>query len=259
MARNQIYEITILNWDKHNQKHKQSFKKTLIANNFCTDAKIQALPLSVAWMYLGILLIGGNDNQGTIKVHSRTINELLKSKLRANQGLDLLQQYQLVSYHEITSLKGIEVKLNEVKLNEVKGSVEEIPAAPPKPKKSVKKSAELLEPESSAALKLILGDDFVTAQTLRYPEIGWVDDEIENAYLHSIAKEEGKRSKKGWIAFVTGWLKRGWGWRQKSNSGNPRNTSTASNGTARTYSNQRTESENNFFKTGSETLIGGEK
>lgn len=115
-----IFKVTVLNWSKHNIKHKDSFKRTMIDNNFCTDPVIQALPLSVSWMYLGLLLIAGNENKETFKIGSRDIQELLRSKLRSEQALSLLESFQLVNYeiiwHETCSLN--EIKRKEVKLIE---------------------------------------------------------------------------------------------------------------------------------------------
>ncbi len=99
-----IYEITVLNWPKHNAGYKLGFTKTLINNSFCTDSKLQRLPLCVAWFYLGLILCCSSEADQTIDVSSSTAQVLLKKGCSTDQALIALEQFQLVSYRELTLL-----------------------------------------------------------------------------------------------------------------------------------------------------------
>ena len=114
-----IYKITVLKWNNHNSKHKDSFKKTLIANNFCGDAKVKVLPASVRWMFLGLLLLCGDMSKDTVEVADSSLRDLLGSGYSSSKALSLLQSFQLLTYEKIDFLR-IEVKRNEVKRIEKK-------------------------------------------------------------------------------------------------------------------------------------------
>lgn len=112
-----IFKIKVTKWLEHNKNHKTSFKKTQIANNFCTDAKLLALPLGVRWMYLGLLLECGNSNNETITMSERQLNQLLTIRLGVDNALAMLESLQLVTSEEV---KPVIQKLNEIKRKESK-------------------------------------------------------------------------------------------------------------------------------------------
>lgn len=99
-SKNQIYKITVLNWLEHNSGTKKHFKKTLIANNLISDAKINALPLSCKWLFINLLLICGDYAKDTITLTERQVNDILTSKEGPQNALDRLASFQLVSYEK---------------------------------------------------------------------------------------------------------------------------------------------------------------
>jgi SepF-like predicted cell division protein (DUF552 family) len=106
-----LYEITVLNWEKHNSDHKKSYKKTLISNNFCTDPKLIAMPVVHRWFYLGLILLCGSNVEGNrkdiVRVSEAYLKLLCSNGVAYLKVLDSLQSFQLVTYEKIDSLKGI--------------------------------------------------------------------------------------------------------------------------------------------------------
>lgn len=109
-----FYKITVFNWIKNNPKYKDFYKKTPIANNFCTDSTLQELPISARWMYLGLILLCGSSNKQTIIVGVTTLKQLSSKGVAYLDLVRLLEQFQLLSYASFTSLN----ELKEVKVEE---------------------------------------------------------------------------------------------------------------------------------------------
>lgn len=131
-----IFKITVTKWNDHNKGHKRSFKKTMISNNFCSDAKLCAMPLSHRWLFLSLLLMCGNDGRDTIEIDEKSLRKYLESSKSTESVLSLFQSLQILTW-EILNQPLIEVKRSEKKLSEVKGNetglpkqAELIPAAP---------------------------------------------------------------------------------------------------------------------------------
>jgi hypothetical protein len=105
MSKNQIYKITVLNWEKHNPKAKSIYKKTLISNGFLTDAKIRQLSPGGKLLFLSCLLVSGESGQSQIEVShdSLCFQSGVKSGSVQSQ-LDLLQSLQLLTYEKNASL-----------------------------------------------------------------------------------------------------------------------------------------------------------
>lgn len=123
-----IYKITVTNWTKHNPKHKRNFKKTLLDNRFCEDAKIRSLPMTSRWLFLNLLGVCSDMCGDTVEVSSNTLRTMLECNLNIDGVLDQLQSLQLVKYTKNTFLlerKGRERKGSEG--NSVKGITEKKP------------------------------------------------------------------------------------------------------------------------------------
>lgn len=98
-----LYKIKITNWMKHNSQIKKSHKYTLIANNFCSDPKLNALPMSHGWLFLGLVLIAGDTMNDTVTITERQVNDLLRTKVGAQNALHALESFQLVTVEELES------------------------------------------------------------------------------------------------------------------------------------------------------------
>lgn len=96
-----IYKITVINWDKHNSQMKRGHKATLIQNNFCTDAKLRVVPVTVRWLFLGILLTCGDHTRATIEMSDRQLRDMLESSWSIERALSSLKELQLLSYAKI--------------------------------------------------------------------------------------------------------------------------------------------------------------
>lgn len=93
-----IYRITVTNWSKHNPNIKRSHKYSMISHNFCYDSKLQELPISYRWLFLGLVLICGSNGEDTMKISERSLKDLLKTGGRLEEALTALKLFQLVSY-----------------------------------------------------------------------------------------------------------------------------------------------------------------
>ena len=116
MAEKALYTITVLNFNKYNSSLKKGHKSTLISNNFCTDSKLGVLPLTVRWMFLGIVLTCGDYTRDTVEMNERQLRELLESSWSVPRALDSLQSIQLLNYAKIDLfINRIEKKVKEEK------------------------------------------------------------------------------------------------------------------------------------------------
>lgn len=203
-----IYKITVLNWNEHNLSHRKSFKKTLIANDFCTDAKIQSLPMTTRWLFLNLLLTCGDTCGDTLELSAQRLRAMLECNRNVDGVLDELQSLRLVTW-EKTSL--IEEKLKEIKVKERKVSAEA-------------KEKEIVSTQVSKAAIRGAIDEFshdevclkflenVTHKAQKswlsaYPSIDWICHEIRKANAwcetnsHKAPKDRGR--------FMLTWLNRG--------------------------------------------------
>lgn len=121
-----IYKITVNNWKRYNATIKPGHKKTMISNNFCTDAKLREVPVSVRWMFLGIVLACGDVGGDTVEVSDKQLRVLLESSWSIGRALSSLQSLQVLSYEEIAVFTNrIEKKRREEKVREEKISATE--------------------------------------------------------------------------------------------------------------------------------------
>jgi len=117
----QLYKITITNWETHNKGHRKSFKKTMIANNFCHDSRLSVVPVTVRWMYLACLLECGSSARACIVMSERQLRDCLESSKSVSRALESLQSLQLLTWELLP------VDLNTKEVNE--GRKERISAA----------------------------------------------------------------------------------------------------------------------------------
>lgn len=101
MAKNTLYKITVLNWQKHNPNRKKSYKYTMIANNITSDPKLNSVPTSHRWLYIGIITTCGDHNNETITMTERQVNDLLTTREGAHNALSRLESLQLVTIEKI--------------------------------------------------------------------------------------------------------------------------------------------------------------
>lgn len=96
--RNIVYTIKVNNWSKYNSSLKKGHKATLISNNFCSDGKLGAVPVTVRWLFLGILLTCGDHTRDTVEMSEKSLRDLLESSWSVQRALEALQSLQLLSY-----------------------------------------------------------------------------------------------------------------------------------------------------------------
>lgn len=112
-----IYKITVIKFNEHNSSLKKGHKATLISNNFCDDSKLGTLPVTVRWLFLGILLTCGDHTRDTVEMNERQLRALLESSWSIDRALDALKELQLLSYQK-TPPNIIEKKRKEEKRKE---------------------------------------------------------------------------------------------------------------------------------------------
>ncbi len=179
MKKNTIYRIKVLKWNEHNKSRKKTYKKTMIANNFCDDAKINALPLACRWLFLGVLLRCGDIGNEVITMTERQINGLLTTRLGSTNALGLLQSLQLVAY---------EIVPNHVILNEKK----EMKGKKRKEMKGKEEPSVLTPEEKQLALDEALREDSLSTELTPSPISSTHRIlEIWNTHCGSLSKAKG--------------------------------------------------------------------
>jgi len=99
MAKKDIYQIKVINWEKHNPNPKKVYRRALVHHGFLSDAKIRQLPPCTKLLYLSCLLVAGESQQSQIEVshESLVFQSGVKSGSIQSQ-LDLLESLQLLTY-----------------------------------------------------------------------------------------------------------------------------------------------------------------
>lgn len=106
MSKNTIYKITVTNWTKHNSDHKKSFKKTLLMNNFVTDAKVRTLSMTERWLFLNLIVTCSDHGGDTVELTSKQLRDMVECNRNLDGTLDHLQSLQLVTWSKRALLKG---------------------------------------------------------------------------------------------------------------------------------------------------------
>jgi hypothetical protein len=110
MSINDIFEITVINWDKHNSdtpktpKGKIAYKHFFLESRYFDDGKIQGLTLPCKTLFIAILCLCGGERKATVRATARQLRAMLNlptSGLRPM--LTSLQSLQLVKWIEIPS------------------------------------------------------------------------------------------------------------------------------------------------------------
>lgn len=98
--RKEVYRISIPNFSKYNPRLKRGHKSTLISNRFCSDAKIQALPMHTRWLYLNLLLTCGDHCSNTVETTEEQLRNMLETRQNIAKTLDQLQSFQLLTWQK---------------------------------------------------------------------------------------------------------------------------------------------------------------
>lgn len=233
MKKNTIYKITVLNWEKHNPNRKKSYKYTLIANNFCSDSKMEVLPMSVRWMYLGLLLLCGDHAEGTVKVGGSTLKGLLKTGVSIAEGLTLLESLQLVTseilefpliLNELNRIerKGIELvglKATSELLEAVSESAEVQPHQLPeiiKPQKKKIHKADPVRIKTCNEFTQVVGTDIMEAWCKIYNDEDFLNREVDKSFAWMLTNpQKSTRTPRGWRQFYNNWFRNAWDDRMK--------------------------------------------
>jgi len=123
MGKTDIYRITVSSWDKHNGKMKRGYKSTLIRNNFTSNAHLRTVPVTVRWLFLGIVLTCGDHTRDTVEMSESQLRDLLESSWSVERALESLKELQLLTFEKIApfGINRIEKNRKEKKGNSVKG------------------------------------------------------------------------------------------------------------------------------------------
>lgn len=115
--KNQIYKITINNWEKYNAKSKPGHPSVLISKRFFDDVTIQRLPSGGKLLWLGLILRRGDVKETFFEAsHEDLVRFAGGSGQVVERLLDLLQSLQLLTY-EKTTLNIKEKKADDGKKN----------------------------------------------------------------------------------------------------------------------------------------------
>lgn len=180
MAKKEIYKITIMNWADYNPIHKKGFKKLMIPNNFLYDARLRAVPVTVRWMYLGLLLICSDHARDTVECSERQLRDILESSKSIDRALESLQSLQLVTYEKTLLIKGIELK-EEKRIKKNTSEVEVLEKAPSK--NALKK----IDSEQNKSIK----EAYINAFRLRYGVEPATNNAAFNSQVSNLRKKIG--------------------------------------------------------------------
>jgi hypothetical protein len=115
-----IFKINVKNWAEYNKGHRKSYTKLLIPHNFCSDAKLRAMPVTHRWLFLGIILTCGDHASDTIEMSEKQLRDLLESSKSVQSAMDLLQSLQLLAFEVSNPALYIKEKRSKEKRREEK-------------------------------------------------------------------------------------------------------------------------------------------
>ncbi len=219
-----IYRITLLNWKEHNSGHRKSYKKVMLSNNFIQDAKVKSMPMTHRWVFLNLIVICGEHASDTVELTQQQLNNIIETRLGANNVLQTLQQLQVLTYE--TSNLSLILK-NELK-NKGRPSENETtkkadhqqeifsenenpkPPTASKPAAPKKKASLTWSFESPETFIDKIPDPLWDAWITSFNE-AYILSQIRKAHTWLINNpKKNKKTQLGWQSFMTGWLERGW-------------------------------------------------
>jgi len=168
------------------------------------------VPLTVRWMFLGIVLTCGDYTSDTVEMNERQLRELLESSWSVPRALSSLQSIQVLTYQKINLFliednrkedKGIEKN----KTSEPKESVAEdsansknnLPA-------TIQKTQIAISENKSVEIK----SDLIKAWADTYPK-EYLELELKKARNWLVANPH-KAPKSNFGRFFNSWFDRGW-------------------------------------------------
>lgn len=152
------YELTILNWEKHNPKHKKNYKKFMISNGIFMDQKIAQLSPTQIILFMYLLCIASELGSESVRISVGTVPKYFRIDVKSMwNSLKRFEELQLVSISK-TPPNRIELKeLNRIELKEQRA-----PSA-------VKKSKSKKEPgENFSEDNKKIWDEYFNAYRYRY-------------------------------------------------------------------------------------------
>jgi hypothetical protein len=196
-----LYKITLTNWLEHNPGKKNTYKKTLIANNLITDAKVLALPLSHRWLFINLLLICGDYASDTVTLNEQQLNDILTARVGCENALHQLQSLQLVTFEKVLLKKE---RNKEIKKERKEENTE--------PKNLVavtaKNSVETFSFKISFDKQIELPRDLLLSWSDTFPK-EFIEEELKKARSWILANPH-KTPKSAWGRFFNRWLNQGW-------------------------------------------------
>lgn len=231
--KNIYYDITVINFEKHQQKLKKGHKAILVSTGFLSDPKIRLLNPATKLLFLSCMLVAGESTSSQISVShdSLCFQSGVKSGSLQSQ-LDLLQSLQLLTYEkneflynrieknrkEKNRIEGTEV--SETSKNPEIGLPEILPSRPNK----VKPRGCIMEFNfDSTSQKMLenVTESLQRAWLTAYPNAQWICHEIRKAAAWCEANP--KKKPKDFGRFMNTWLSNGFEQYRKSLNSNAQN------------------------------------
>lgn len=108
--KNAIYKITLLNWERHNKGHKNTYKKIMLRASFCSDAKVRTLSMTDRWLFLNLIVTCSDVARDTVELSSKQLRDMLECNRSIDGALDRLKSLRILSYEKMAPKEGIERK-----------------------------------------------------------------------------------------------------------------------------------------------------
>ena len=111
MAKNEIYKITILDWEKYNKGNRKHLSGVVIPRNLTTNHKVLALSVSARWCFFAVLMECLSESKGVLKVSLSSLKAVCKLRSSVRDAVFSLEQNQLVTI-EILNPINISIQLS---------------------------------------------------------------------------------------------------------------------------------------------------
>lgn len=126
----QIFKIRVVKWNEHNKSAKNTYKKTMVSHTIVTDAKLLSLPVGCRWLFVCLILRCGENGNDTVTLTERQVNDILSTRIGAENALSLLQSLQLVTFEKTALIKERKKELKERKKEENSRREQQLPLEP---------------------------------------------------------------------------------------------------------------------------------